>query len=134
MAIDYPDAFYHLVMLAPAIDPDKETFWWFNKYVHHGPLKWMLPRFFRRATDEKYTHVGELRKLLPYWKRLNIPVTVVQGTADRIVNPENLDFARMQLAGKQASFISLPGVSHLVRFQRADVVKHILLEAAAANQ
>ncbi|HEY4148481.1 MAG TPA: alpha/beta fold hydrolase [Chitinophagaceae bacterium] len=134
MAIDYPDAFYHLVMLAPAIDPDKETFWWFNKYVHHGPLKWMLPRFMRRATDEKYTHVGELRKLLPYWKRLNIPVTVVQGTADRIVNPENLDFARMQLAGKQASFISLPGVTHLVRFQRADVVKHILLEAAAANQ
>lgn len=133
MAIEYPDAFYHLVMLAPAIDPDKEKFWWFNKYAHHGPIKWTLPRGLRRATDEKYTHVKELKKLLPQWQQLTVPVTVVQGTADRIVNPANLDFARVQLAGKQAEFISLPGVSHLVRFQRPELVKTILLQAAANN-
>ncbi|MBS1563450.1 MAG: alpha/beta hydrolase, partial [Bacteroidetes bacterium] len=51
LAIDYPDDFYHLVMLAPAMDPSIEKFWWFNKYVKHGPIKWMLPRFLRAATD-----------------------------------------------------------------------------------
>jgi pimeloyl-ACP methyl ester carboxylesterase len=129
MAIDYPGDFYHLVMLAPAIDPDKEKFWWFSKYVKHGPVKWMLPHFLRVATDEKNTHVHELRMMLPEWERLNIPVTVVQGSADKIVDPANLDFARKKLSGKQAEFISLPGAGHLVRFQNPALVRKIILEA-----
>lgn len=129
MAIDYPGEFYHLVMLAPAIDPDKEKFWWFSKLIKHGPVKWMLPHFLRVATDEKMTHVQELRKMLPEWERLNIPVTVVQGSADKIVDPANLDFARKVLADKQAEIISLPGAGHLVRFQRPELVKEILLKA-----
>jgi len=130
MAIDYPGDFYHLVMLAPAIDPDKEKFWWWSKFIKGGPVKWMLPQFLRTATDEKFSHVGELRKMLPEWERLTIPVTVIQGDADHIVNPANLDFARKVLAGKQADIISLPGVGHLVRFQRPELVKKILLEAS----
>lgn len=130
MAIDYPDAFYHLVMLAPAIDPDKEKFWWWSSYIKGGPVKWVLPRFLRAATDEKDTHVTELRRMLPEWKRLTVPVTVVQGSADHIVDPANLDFARKMLAGKQADIISLPGVDHLVRFQRPELVKSILLKSS----
>jgi pimeloyl-ACP methyl ester carboxylesterase len=127
VAIDHPEAFYHLLLLAAAIDPNKEKFWWFNKYVHHGPLKWLLPRFFRTATDEKYTHEKELKELLPLWGKLTVRVTAVQGTADHIVSPANLDFARKVLAGRNATFISLPGVDHLIRWQRADLVKDILL-------
>jgi pimeloyl-ACP methyl ester carboxylesterase len=129
IAIDHPFTFYHVLLLAAAIDPDKEKFFWFNKYVHHGPIKWFIPRFFRTATNEKYTHVKELRKLLPLWDKLTVPVTAVQGDADHIVSPANLDFARKVLAGKNAVFISLPGVDHLIRWQRADLVKSILLEA-----
>jgi pimeloyl-ACP methyl ester carboxylesterase len=128
-AIDHPEAFYHVLLLAAAIDPNNEKFWWFNKYVHHGPLKWLLPRFFRTATDEKYSHIKELRQLLPLWSKLTVPVTAVQGTADHIVPPANLDFARKMLAGKNATFISLPGVDHLVRWQREDLVRNILLGA-----
>ena len=129
MAIDHPDAFYHVLLLAAAIDPDNEKFWWFNKYVHHGPLKWLLPRFFRTATNEKYSHVKELRKLVPLWSQLTVPVTAVQGDADNTVSPVNLDFARKMLAGKNAAFISLPGTGHLIRWQRADLVRQLLLDA-----
>ncbi len=129
MAVDHPEAFYHVLLLAAAIDPDHEKFWWFNKYVHRGPLKWMLPRFFRVATNEKYSHIKELRKLVPLWSRLTVPVTVVQGDADETVSPVNLDFARKMLEGKNATFISLPGVGHLIRWQRADLVRQLLLEA-----
>jgi pimeloyl-ACP methyl ester carboxylesterase len=133
IAISYPDEFYHVLLLAAAIDPDNEKFWWFNKYVHHGPLKWLLPRFFRTATDEKYTHEKELRKLLPLWSQLTVPVTAVQGDADNTVSPVNLDFARKVLAGKNATFMSLPGVGHLIRWQRADLVRKILLEPASGT-
>lgn len=133
IAIDHPSAFYHVLLLAAAIDPAHEKFWWFNKYVHRGPLKWMLPRFFRVATNEKYTHERELRKLLPRWSALNTPVTVVQGDADKTVSPVNLDFARKVLDGKNAQFISLPGVGHLIRWQRADLVRRLLLEFRSAD-
>lgn len=127
MAIDHPESFYHVLLLAAAIDPDNEKFWWFNKWVHHGPLKWMLPHFFKSATNEKYSHVKELRKLVPLWSQLTVPVTAVQGDADQTVSPVNLEFARKMLAGKNAEFILLPGVGHLIRWQRADLVREILI-------
>ena len=128
IAIEYPESFYHLVMLAPAIEPETEKFWWFNRYIHHGPIKWMLPRNLRVATDEKYAHVKELEKLAAQWKYLAISATVVQGDSDRIVSPSNLEYAKKQLAGKPVEFILLPGAGHLIRLQRPDVIRRILLE------
>ena len=130
----YPEAFHHLVMLAAAIDPDKEKFWWFNPWGHHGPIRWFLPRFINHATDEKYAHVSELRKMLGDWQKINIPITVVQGDADKIVDPANLDFAKKQLQGKQAEFILIHNAGHLIRWQHAALVRSILLkQALAAN-
>jgi pimeloyl-ACP methyl ester carboxylesterase len=128
IAIDHPNNFYHVLLLAAAIDPNHEKFWWFNKYVHHGPLKWMLPHFFKTATDEKYSHEAELKKLLPQWSQLNTSVTVVQGDADKIVNPVNLDFAKKVLTGKNADFILIHGADHLIRWQHADLVRKLLVE------
>jgi len=133
IAIEHPGEFYHVLLLAAAIDPSHEKFWWFNKYVHHGPLKWLLPHFFKSATDEKYAHVKELQKLLPLWSKLTVPVTALQGGADRIVSPVNLEFAKKVLAGKDATFMLLPGVDHLIRWQKADLVKKILLDLASSN-
>jgi pimeloyl-ACP methyl ester carboxylesterase len=130
ISVLYPNDFHHLVMLAPAIDPAKEKFWWFNPWVHHGPLRWIMPRFINHATDEKYAHVAELNKLLPDWKKISMPVTVVQGDADKIVDPANLEFAKQQLQGKQAEFILLHNAGHLIRWQRPDIVRAILLKQA----
>jgi pimeloyl-ACP methyl ester carboxylesterase len=133
LVILYPDNFNHLVLLAAAIDPDKEKFWWFNKWVHHGPVRWLLPRFINHATDEKYSHVKELRKLLPDWQKIVVPVTVVQGGADKIVNPVNFEFAKTQLKNKKADFIFLPDAGHLIRWQRPELVKNILLHPSTQH-
>ena len=127
MAIDNPGEFYHIVLLAAAIDPDKEKFWWFHKYIRKGPVKWLLPRFMRNATDEKFAHTGELRKLIAEWNKLSVPVTVIQGDADHIVDPANLTFAKKLLERKQAQFIFLHGVDHLIRWQRPEIVRSVLL-------
>lgn len=127
MALLYPNEFNHLVMLAAAIDPDQEKFWWFHPYIQSGPPYWLFPRFIKSATDEKFSHVAELRKLLPEWKNLTIPVTVVQGGNDDIIEPSNFDFAKQILQGKLANFIFLPNAGHLIRLQRPDIVRSILL-------
>lgn len=127
MAILYPRSFHQLIMLAPAIDPEREKFWWFHPYIHGGPITWFLPRFINNATEEKMAHVSELRKLLPDWEQLTIPVTTIQGGADDIVDPGNLDFARKLLQGKAAEFIYLPNAGHLIRWRHAGMVRSLLL-------
>lgn len=134
MAVLYPDKFHRLVLLAPAIDPDKEKFWWFHPYIRGGVVRLFIPRFLNVATDEKFAHVDELRLLLPDWSKIAIPVTVVQGGADDIVDPANFEFAKKQLQGKQAEFIYLPNASHLIRWRNPEVVRSILLrETNGAN-
>ena len=124
----YPASFAHLIMLAGAIDPDKEKFWWFHKYIRRGPVHWFMPRFLRTATDEKFAHIKELRVLQKRWTTLQVPVTVVQGGADDIVDPSNLEFAKKELAGKQAEFIYIPEAGHMIRFRQAKMVRELLLK------
>jgi pimeloyl-ACP methyl ester carboxylesterase len=67
--------------------------------------------------------------MLPKWQLLTVPITVVQGGADEIVDPINLDFAKAQLSNKRAEFIFLPEAGHLIRWQHPDLVKKILLQS-----
>jgi pimeloyl-ACP methyl ester carboxylesterase len=129
IAIMYPDRFHQLIMLAPAIDPDTEKYWWFHLFIRGGLVRALMPRFVNNATDEKFAHVEELKKLLPEWSKLSVPITMVQGGEDNVVYPSNLDFARKKLLGKPAEFVFLPGSGHMIRTQNPDLVRAIVLKA-----
>lgn len=129
IAIMYPDRFHQLVMLAPAIEPDKEKYWWFHLFIRGGLVRALMPKFVNNATDEKFAHVEELKKLLPEWSKLSIPITMVQGGEDNVVYPSNLDFAKKALLGKPAEFIFLPASGHMIRSQNPELVRSIVLKA-----
>jgi pimeloyl-ACP methyl ester carboxylesterase len=129
IALRYSESFKHLFLLAAAIDPEKEKFWWFHKYIRRGPAYWILPRFLRIATDEKFSHVQELRRLERLWKQLNMPVTMIQGQADKIVDPSNVEYAKKQFPGKNNEYILIPGEGHMLRFRQSGFVRDVLLKA-----
>ena len=122
----YPQQFHHLIMLAPAIDPDREKFWWFHPYLQTAGFRYLLPRYIKSASAEKFAHIDELNKLLPEWKNLTVPVTVMQGGKDKIIDPENLEFAREHLKSPKANFIFLPEGHHLIRRQYPEIVRYFL--------
>lgn len=130
MAINYPNEFYHLVMISGALDPENEKFWWFHKYLRSLFVRLSMPRFINTATEEKFTHVDELQLLLPEWQKLSLPVTVVQGTNDQIVPSINFEFARQKLRNKDAEFISISGAGHMIRRSHPHVIKELLLRIA----
>ncbi len=127
MAILQPQHFEKLVMLAPAIDPAKEKFWWFSKPAKWWIVRLWLPHRLNVATFEKFAHAKELEKLSKQWFKLQVPTTVVQGGKDWIVDPSNLDFARQQLANKNANFIFLPEAGHLISNSHPDLVRKLVL-------
>ena len=133
MALLYPREFSHLVMVGGAIDPDHEKFWWFHKYANGLLVRLFLPRFMNTATDEKFAHIEELKKLMPRWKEIEMPVTVLQGSRDQIVPVANFEFAKQQLKGKQVDFILIEGAGHLVRRSHPQVIKNVLMQLWSAS-
>jgi pimeloyl-ACP methyl ester carboxylesterase len=130
MAIDHPEDFYHLVMIAGALDPENEKFWWFHQYLRSLFVRLSMPRFINTATDEKFAHVKELQLLLPEWRKLAVPATVIQGDKDEIVPSINFEFAKSQLKNKQAEFIFISGAGHLIRRSHPHVIKGVLMKLA----
>ncbi len=130
MAMEYPTQFYHLVMVAGALDPENEKFWWFHPYLQSLLVRLSLPHFINTATEEKFAHVKELELLLPVWPKLDIPVTVIQGDKDQIVPTVNFEFAKSHLKNKEAEFIFLTGAGHLIRRSHPQVIKDVLLRIA----
>jgi pimeloyl-ACP methyl ester carboxylesterase len=124
-----PDKVKELIMVSPVIDPDKEKFYWFSKWVRNSLVQLFLPGSFNTATAEKYSHADELRKLLPVWENLRVPTTVIQGGNDWIADPANIDFAKKHIKSKRAQYIFLYNAGHMITFSHAAMIKEMLLKS-----
>ena len=67
LAMDYPQLIDNLVLSAPAIDPNNEKRFWFNKPLNCWAIKWAMPQNFIIANDEKKAHANECLKMQPDW-------------------------------------------------------------------
>ncbi|WP_225309383.1 alpha/beta fold hydrolase [Larkinella humicola] len=130
LAIMYPGRVKHLFLISSPLDPEKEKFFWFSKWGKMAPVKLFMDRHINLATAEKYTHVAELRQLEPLWSKLQVPVTLMQGGKDWLVDPSNLDYAKKVLAGKPAEYIFLPESGHLITNSHSEMVKSLILRSA----
>ncbi len=127
LAADCPNLVSKLVLIAPACDPAKEKFWWFSKPVNSKFLRFFLPKYANRASDEKFAHQAELKKLLSDWQKIKCPVTILQGGKDWIIDPSNGHFVDSVLINAPKKFIYLPKNGHLITSERYELVREVLL-------
>jgi pimeloyl-ACP methyl ester carboxylesterase len=128
LVADCPERVEKLILIAPACDPIKEKFWWFSKPVNSKFVRFFLPKYANRASDEKFVHIKELQKLLPEWQKIKCPVTILQGEKDWIIEPSNGSFVDSVLKNSPRRFIFLPQNGHLLTAERYDLIRGILLE------
>jgi len=127
MASMVPEKVKQLVMVSPVIDPDNEKFYWFSKYGRNTFIQLFLPKEFNTATAEKYVHSEELRKMLPVWKKLTMPVVVIQGGDDWIGDPVNLEFAKQNILSPKSQYITIPKAGHMLTFSHMHMIKELLI-------
>ncbi|WP_373331382.1 alpha/beta fold hydrolase [Salmonirosea aquatica] len=127
MAAMQPEAVKQLIMISPVIDPEKEKFYWFSKYGRNRLIQLFLPREFNTATAEKYKHSEELRKMLPIWEKLTMPVVVIQGGNDWIGDPVNIEFAKSKIPSLRSQYITIPKAGHMLTFSHLDMIRQIIL-------
>ena len=126
MAMDYPDLIDGLIMVAPSIAPELEPNEWFRFPLSTPFFRWLLPRSFRASNDEIYFLKPELEKMLPLWKDITAPVTVIQGGADNLVHPNNAQFAKEKLENAPVETVFIEEMNHFVPWNRADLIKEAI--------
>ena len=127
MASMAPEKVKQLIMVSPVIDPDNEKFYWFSKYGRNRLIQLFLPKEFNTATAEKYVHSDELRKMLPVWKKLTMPVVVIQGGNDWIGDPVNIEFAKQNIPSLKSQYITIPNAGHMLTFSHLNMIKQLVI-------
>jgi pimeloyl-ACP methyl ester carboxylesterase len=134
MAIDYPDLIDGLIIIAGSLDPELEpNETWFRAPLATPFLSWVLPRSFRASNEEIYQLKPELERMLPLWKEITCPVTVIQGIEDDLVPKENADFARKVLVNAPVEIIMVEKMNHFVPWSRPQVIKDAIFRMLAGH-
>ena len=130
LLMDHPGAADGLVLLAPALGPGLEKTYWFSPLIELSWLRWSVPRLFRSANTEKLAHPAELKRMLPLWNRIDVPVFYLQGSADHLVYTTNSGFAQQHLGRCPYLHIEwLPGRPHFFIFSDQPAIVRTILAA-----
>ncbi len=135
MAMDYPSLIDHLIIVAGAIDPALEpNEKWFRVPMNFTPIKLIIPKSFRASNIELLYLKPELIKMLPYWKNITQPVTIIQGNKDVLVNPANASFAKKMLtSSSKLTFVIKEDMNHFVPWSNPDLIKNAIDSALHMN-
>lgn len=121
--MDHPDQVAGVLLLAPSIAPALEHPRWFNHLADTWLARalkgtWLQRQFadddLFNSNDEIMPLVAELSAIEPHWQRLTMPLVVVQGMKDTLVNPRTADYAEQTLPKPNTRVIRLPEHDHFL--------------------
>lgn len=128
MAIDYPELVDGLVMVAPSIAPELEPYEWFRAPMATPFIKWLLPRSIRASNDEIYKLKPQLQDMILLWKDIRIPVIVIQGTKDSLVDPGNASFAKKMIINAPVKLVMIEGMDHFIPWSAPEKIRASIIE------
>ena len=122
MAMEAPELIDALVMAAPAIDPENEKIFFVSRKFFWAIFKWITPRPLKIANDEKMAHVEELKKMLPLWDRITMPVTFIHGEKDGLVPFENVAFGKKVITNTEVDYVTKKKMGHLIPWRNPELI------------
>lgn len=128
LAMDYPNLVKKLFLISPACAPKLEKYWWFSKPVNSDFVKFFLPYYVNRASEEKFDHQKQLLNLENDWRKIHCPVVILQGGKDWIIDTRNGAYLDSMITEAPKQFIYLPENGHLLTAERKDLIKELLLK------
>jgi len=126
-AMDYPDLVSGLVFVACTGDPELSGPRWYNR------IAVVLPRFIlgaslKGANAEIMPLRPQLEDMMPRWQNLAMPVLIVQGDKDRLVNHRNADFLRNVLVNADVTYVPRAGKGHFILWEEAGLIRDHIVE------
>lgn len=123
-AADYPEFVDGILLMAPAVDPNREKFWWFSKMANSGLMRAILPSMLNVASSEKFSHVVELKILEKDLKKIHQKTILIQGLKDQIIDPKNVYYVDSALSENfQKELIIFDDCDHFIITKKQNEVK-----------
>ncbi|WP_040910797.1 alpha/beta fold hydrolase [Leptospira broomii] len=121
----------HLVLLAAALDPEKEELKWYNRLADTKIARLLLPSPWIVSNEEMIPMKDQLKEIEADWKMIRSATYIVQGGKDTLVDPANLEFVRRLFPkGSVKEEIFLPDGDHFLPWNSFPLIKRILLDIA----
>ena len=126
-AMEYSELVSGLVFVATTGDPELSGPRWYNR------LAVVIPRFIlgdglKGANAEIMPLRPQLESILSGWEELEMPVLIVQGDRDRLVNPRNAEFMQRMLVNAEVTYMWREGQGHFVLWEEAELIVDALIE------
>jgi pimeloyl-ACP methyl ester carboxylesterase len=128
IAMDYPDLVGGLVFIAPSISPDLEKKEYYRYALEFPLISFFMPKEFDISNREILAFKKGLVKMMPLWKNIRVPATVIQGDKDDLVDPDNANFAKkMLINADKVRVVMLHKVNHFIPWSHPQVVREAIL-------
>ena len=132
MAMDNPEQFSGLLIIAGSVDPDLEPDEPWRSTLDKKIFSWVLPRSFRVSNREIMPAVSELHKMDSLWPRITCDVIILQGEEDELVPPGNADYAEKMLINADVLKVMIPFENHFIPFTQPEMVREYILNLAGS--
>lgn len=99
MALEQPELYENLVILAGALDPDAEKPEKWRKPLTWIPLKYLVPGALKPSNDELWMLKKDLKQLEPKLHELNPRTLIIHGKEDKLVPFQNVSFMETHFSG-----------------------------------
>lgn len=132
-AVDYPDRIGGIIIAAGSLDPDLERDDWYQIVADNPPVRWILPRWLKHTNVEDLELRAHLERLKPRLKDIRIPVMVVHGTRDSLVQYENVAFMQNWMTGTdRLEIVRLEGCNHFLPWNETQPTMWSAIDRMAA--
>lgn len=108
------------IMIAPAIDPENEKYFFGGKLAYWKPTKWLFSKPWQVSASEKYQHAAELKLLEANWSKIETPVLHIHGDKDKIAPFINLAYTTEQFNPNYFKGHTWQGEGHLIPFKQME--------------
>jgi pimeloyl-ACP methyl ester carboxylesterase len=127
VAMDYSELVAGLVFVASSGDPELSGPRWYNRLAVVLPGL-LLGESLKGANAEIMPLQPQLQAMGPRWQDLTMPVLLVQGMQDRLVDPGNANFIEQSLVNADVTSLIRNEQGHFILWQEADLIRSALLE------
>ena len=129
VAVDYPQLVDGLLLLSGSHDPKLAKPRYYHRVGNWPVVKTLIGKSLRKANKEMLVLDQQLSEMDGKWPTIKIPITVIQGDKDPLVNPHNTEFLqRVQKHNPSLKVIRLDDIGHFTHLQSQDLVAKSAIE------
>lgn len=122
MAIDAPEKVCGAVSIAGSLASLYEAPRWYNWLADSALVSWAIPAEMIQSNNEMMPLAAELAKLAPFLSKLQVPLIVMQGGKDSLVDPRTADEVEKHSSKTWVKFQRLPLENHFVLWEKPQLV------------